>query len=274
MSEGFAIGIDWSNGGWLAVILEDQELGEVIVEPEITGITEEYAADASRILIDIPIGLFEAGERDEDQELVRKCDSLARKVLGTRHSSVFNPPAREVTEMIHGEKSHAAASERNREITGKGLQLQAYHIGDAIYEVDSLLEKTDENNDFVNNISESHPEVCFRALAEDEIAYSKSTIQGAVERLEVLAEHGMDAWEIFQEISKCIIDETERDIDVDDVIDAMVLAYVAAAPDEEIYWLPPRFDHGETAEQNRDSVMEMAYRAEEPLQASKNIFDI
>ena len=271
MSEQCAVGIDWCNGAWLAVIYRHEDVVDVLVEEDISEIIENYGQSSKRIIVDIPIGLFEEGDREEGDELVRECDRLARRVLGARHSSVFNPPAKEVARLIDRGTSHSEASEENRRITGKGLQKQAYYIAEGIYQVDVLLDEAEENDDILDTIAEAHPEVCFTALAGGGMAHSKKTIQGVVERIEAMSLSEDESWMKFKVVSEMLGNETDRDIDVDDVIDAIVLAYTASAPDGELQSLPPNGSEVHFGTQDHYRRMEMVYRATEPLPQVKEM---
>lgn len=231
-------------------------------------VTAEFGNEAQWIVVDIPIGLFENVDQDGDDEIARECDRLARKVLGERHSSVFNPPAREVAEKIYEEDlSHAAASDQNRKITGKVLQQQAYHIADAIHQVDAVLRDEYDEGDVrdTSSVIEAHPEVCFEALADGDINHSKQTVQGLGERLRSMSDDDLDSWEIYSDICEQLIDDENHAIDPDDVVDALVLAYTGLATDNELQWLPHRESKDDQSTDACGLPMEIAYRAIEPF---------
>lgn len=276
-----ALGVDWCNGSWLGV---KRVHGTVELAPEtgIQELVEAHHEDVDRVLVDVPIGLFSVADRDEradGEELVRDCDSLARSILGARHSSVFNPPAREAIEKAaDGEEPYETVSETNRDVTGKGLQQQAYHIAPCIYEVDQLLRDDPDPDMDVDEPSETvleaHPEVCFQALATDPeraddeqgLEHSKKTVAGLAERLEALDGHVEDAWREFGTLCETVRDEhPERDVDVDDLLDAMALAVTGCAPDGRLQHLPCE----NPPEDDCDLPMQMVYWRSEPFDVAR-----
>ena len=83
------VGIDWASRGWLCVGLTRTPDGglawEASMEPSMHAACRSYA-DATAILVDIPIGLPAAADR--------ACDRDAKALLGKRASSVFWTPCR------------------------------------------------------------------------------------------------------------------------------------------------------------------------------------
>lgn len=258
----YAIGVDRCKGSWLGVIYEDGNYADVVLVDEIEQLVDTYRDTARRILVDVPIGLLGESECDDDGEFARRCDQLARTVLGSRHSSVFNPPSREAVEAAAFEEYESVA-ETNKEITGKGLQQQAYHIADCIREVDQLL-----RNDPGLGVGaepcvlvESHPEVCFAALADGPMEHSKQSVSGLVERLDAIDRIEDDARGTFDDICDALAADEGSDADVDDVVDAMVLAVTAAGTENELHRLPPDGPPTDA----KELPMQMVYRADEPF---------
>ncbi|SDQ40312.1 DUF429 domain-containing protein [Natronobacterium texcoconense] len=263
MAKQHSIGIDWCNDTWLAVVYQNGEYEDVLMADDVVDVYRTYENSVQRILIDVPIGLFQEGDREGDEELVRQCDKLARQVLGSRHSSVFNPPAREAAEEAVAEEPHEKVTRTNKRITGKGLQQQAYHIAKGVFEVDKLLQ--DDQSPSVDGIddtiAEAHPEVCFRALAGEELKHSKKLVSGFVERLEAMREVENESEQTFYEVCNDISAKEDTDVEIDDVLDAMVLAITAAADEAELLRLPS----GNPPSDSTGLPMEMVYRAREPL---------
>ena len=268
-----AVGVDWASGYWLAVEYEDDQYVDVLVEDDFEDIWESYGSTVDRILVDVPIGLFDEDDATSD-ERGRECDSLARKVLGSRWSSVFTPPARQAAELAEDE-SHKKISEKNREIVGKGLSIQAYHIASGIVEIDSFLNPDDEaekqrRRDEAEKqrrrevVKEAHPEVCFAAFDGDALEYSKTSAVGFGERLSALENVVDEPGEVFREIGRDLAefdgDADVAAIDPDDVLDAMAMA-VAAGADEDERWSLPE----DPAVDERCLPMQMVYRAETPF---------
>lgn len=267
MPSNYSIGVDWSNGSWLGVVFGDSKYEDARVMEELGGFFVKYPG-TERLLVDIPIGLFQEGDLSGDRkELVRECDAQARRVLGRRHSSVFNPPARDAVEETADDGTYESVKKTNMNVMGKGLQKQAFHISDAIYEVDQLLQ---ENEDFIDEseapcVLESHPEVCFRALKNDHLSYSKKSAPGLAERLEALEQvvenPGETLYDVCAELHKEGQKSSEMDVDIDDALDALVLAVVASADEGELQRLP----HEDPPKDKRGIPMQMVYRAKETL---------
>jgi len=262
--DGPAVGIDWSNGCWLAVVLGDGRYETVTTAAAITTIWERYHETAARIVFDVPIGLFEetAGEGPR----VRRCDERAREVVGARYPSVFNPPAREAVELVGDGAEFGTVSDRNRAVTGKGLSQQAYYISGGIHEVDRLLRgelapERPADRALRDRYVEGHPEVCFRALAGRPLAHTKTIAPGVGERLAALGAVLPGPAETFRQICDDLGDATHTDVDVDDVLDALVLAVVASADETAFRRLPA----GEPPRDGRGLSMQIVYRAPEPL---------
>ena len=253
-----AIGVDWSSGIWLAVILDGGDYDEVTTHEHIEEVWESYG-EAHAILIDVPIGLVsEDDPREDGGDLERECDSLARSAIGSRSSSVFTPPAREAAKMVASGDSHSQVSQENRRITGKGLTLQAYSISEGIAQVDDFLRDGDRSDER-ETLVESHPEVCFRAFAGSELEHSKKTAPGYGERVEALANVVESPETLIQQITADLVD-TSHDIDVDDVLDALALAVASAGLPDQRQSLP--------SDPSDDAVglpMQIVYRADQPL---------
>ena len=182
-------GIDGTRNGWITA--------------EFTGDTwkldfyEELSSiDFDEALIDIPIGLPE--------DSTRKCDEEARDFLTPeRHYSIFNCPVRDA---VYAD-SYEEACEINEEKTGKRISKQAWNIVPKIREADREARK--------RKLRESHPEVFFKAIKEESVIDSKSSVEGLKDREEILKRFG--------DIS--VIEDFEaKDVSEDDLIDAMVLS--------------------------------------------------
>ncbi len=78
--------------------------------------------------------------------------------MSGRASCIFNPPCRQALV----EDDYYRASEVNKEILDKGLSKQSFNICEGIKEADKLLQNRPE---LKNKLRESHPEICFAALA-------------------------------------------------------------------------------------------------------------
>ena len=238
------VGADVASGSWIAVAFDAEGFDHATVFAEVGDLWLEYEERAERILLDVPIGLVEDGSAE------RACDSLAREVLGSRSRAVFTPPVREATR----KRRYPAAKRVNERKTGKGLTKQAFAISDDIAAVDELLQELPEAREV---IAEAHPEVCFRAFAGDPLDYSKRRAAGYAERMRTLAEFDRDAPPVVQSAAEATGGE---DVDVDDVLDAVVLGYTARPGPGDIRTLPSEPERDPT-----DLPMRMVYRAEASL---------
>lgn len=252
MSEETVAGVDWAGGKWLAIVLEDGVKVACQHQKRLSSIWESDLG-FDRILVDVPIGLPHDEETLEKRETL---DSAARSVTG-RPSSVFPAPSRGACEAAKAGDDYESVAEQNQDGIGKGLSKQSYHIAAAIGEVDAFL---GDNVAAREIVIESHPEVCFRGLLGEQLTHSKKTAQGIGERLKALDGHFDDPSGAFGDICR-ELDEESGDIDVDDVIDALGLAVVAAHPEEELNFLP----HDEEYRDGVTIPMRMAYWSEERL---------
>jgi predicted RNase H-like nuclease len=253
-----AVGVDWSSGTWIAVVLEGDAYDEITTHTHIEEVWEVYA-EVPAILIDVPIGLVSKDDQREDgEDLERECDSLARSAIGPRYSSVFTPPAREAAKMVASGDSHSQVSRANREITGKGLNVQAYSISEGIAQVDEFLQG-DDRSDERETLFESHPEVCFRGFAGSDLEHPKKTAPGCGERIEALA-NAIDSPEtLIRDITADLVG-TSHEIDVDDVLDALALATAAAGLPKQRQSLP-----SDPPDDATGLSMQIVYRADQRI---------
>ncbi len=251
------VGVDWATGSWVAVgYSSEQSEPTADVFETVEELWTQYGETATRIVVDVPIGLCDAETGIEASgERSRKCDSLARAAIGSRWSSVFTPPARKAAQLAAGGASYAEVNETNKEVTGKGLTQQAANISAGIVAVDELL-RGEADPEIV---LEGHPEVCFRALAGHELAYSKHTAAGIDERLSILEdvpEYEPGTW---RQVASMVAASGHR-VGIDDLLDAFALALTACASSEEFRRLPA--DPPTDAE---GLPMQMVYRSETEL---------
>ena len=206
------IGIDGCRAGWFCVMLDAGGHGSFQVAPDARVVGELVAA-ADSVMIDIPIGLPDAGPD------VRSCDREARLLLGCRRAaSVFSAPARRT--LAASNFSHAL--ELNRKATGRGLSIQAWGIVPKIREIDTLL---GDDRSLCGVLRESHPELCFWALnGKQAMQYNKKKREGRQERLRVLEQYLPHCHAWFEQACGEFL---RRDVARDDIIDAMVCAVTA-----------------------------------------------
>jgi predicted RNase H-like nuclease len=206
------IGVDACKKGWFAVSInysvESCEIGIF----ETFGKLWDSIRGKALILVDIPIGLPENSKR--------QCDVQARKLLKERASSVFPVPCRQAVYAATYEK----ACMINQKRLGVKLSVQTWNITGKILEVDDLLCK---NKKARQSIRESHPEICFRALAGGRpMAHYKKNEQGFSERRNLLKSVNPAT----EKIADFALDGfLRKDLARDDILDAIVLAVSASA---------------------------------------------
>jgi len=192
------LGVDGCKSGWIVVELTDGVFSDCRFASSFAEIT---ASDATAIGVDIPLGHPMAGPRG--------ADVAAKLALGPRASSVFHAP----TPTALARSTHAEASAAQREATGMGLSMQAWRLGPKILDATPTWIADPER------VREVHPEVSFRALADEAPLPGKKTWAGSHTRLALLARAGIvvpdDAGEAGTKGA------------TDDVIDAAVVAWSA-----------------------------------------------
>jgi predicted RNase H-like nuclease len=158
------------------------------------------------IAVDIPIGLlarYRAGGR--------RCDQVARRLLGRRASCIFSPPSRTVL--------HATDYEQVRT---HGLSRQAYGILPKIRQVDRVMSPA-----LQQTVYEAHPELAFMSLSGRPIIANKKTLAGREARLQALNR----ALPSFQHLQRALAHAVgmfkRAQVAGDDTIDAAVLAWTA-----------------------------------------------
>jgi predicted RNase H-like nuclease len=209
------VGVDGCSGGWFAVGVDPDGTLDHGRHPDLQAVFDAHG-DAERLLIDVPIGLPRADRRD--------CDVAARARLGSRASTVFHAPCRAVLDA----PDHETASAVNRERTGYGLSIQAWHLVPKIRAVDETLRSSPA---WRQRVQEAHPELCFAALCGgedgDPVAASKSTRTGRKRRLDRLRPVLPGVDDLYRD---CLDAYRRADVARDDVLDAAVLALSATGP--------------------------------------------
>ena len=201
-------GLDGCGIGWLGVVIYDDGSFASDVFTEIGLFWQVFGTDTERVLIDIPIGLPDKGQRD--------VEAVARRVLPGRASSVFSVPVRAALATY----DYDEASAINKRLAGKKLSMQTWHILHMVKQVDELLRRDERAR---RRFHEAHPEVIFWALAGKPMAHSKKSGQGFMERVEVLRRY----YAHTDAAVKAIWADQGRFVAEDDVIDALALAVAA-----------------------------------------------
>jgi predicted RNase H-like nuclease len=214
------IGVDACKKGWFAVSLGHQDSWKINIY-KTTGDFGKTLQAAALIFIDIPIGLPDTRRR--------LCDLQARKILRQRSSSVFTVPCREALTA----KSHQRACRINQQMMGIGISIQTWNISSKIIEVDQWL---CNKKPAKQQIRESHPELCFWALAGGKpMAYPKKSPQGFAERYAILKKNHPHTEAM---VDLALHQFRRKDLARDDILDAIVLAVSAGCPAESIKTVP------------------------------------
>lgn len=160
------VGVDGYQSGWVAVALDHGSFADAATFASFAELLVRFA-DARTIAVDIPIGLPPPWPRRADVE--------AAQFVGKRRGSVFPTfPA-----PVYEASSHAAATTLAIELTGQGISQQGYRLGGKILEVGELARRD-------RRVIEVHPEVSFCELAGRELAFSKRSWNGLMERRRLL----------------------------------------------------------------------------------------
>lgn len=203
------VGVDGCRAGWFAVAIDADGTAEFGLYKSIAHLWSVFSG-AGAVLIDIPIGLLSETGRG------RECDRAARKVLSPlRHTSVFSPPCREALSA----NSYAEACDINQRACARKISIQTWGICAKIKEVDDFLQSRPET---VGVLRETHPEVCFWALAGGvPMKHSKKRSEGGTERLDLLERIYPQSRALFQDALGRYL---RRDLSRDDIIDTLANA--------------------------------------------------
>ena len=201
------VGVDGCKLGWFAVWQASRGL-KATIYPSVQDLWREHA-DATRILIDVPIGLKVAEDRFIETEV--------RALLGPRRSSVFPVPCYGAAYA----DSYPQASAINRSILGKGLSKQAWFITPLIRDVDQLLQQSPQAQTV---IGECHPELAFATINGAALPNSKKTSEGEANRRTLIRKY-FPAVDRF--VESCLSKHPRRHLQKDDCLDALMLLITA-----------------------------------------------
>ena len=202
-----ALGVDGRPHGWIAVWID--EAGHKGFK-SISAIDEILQFKSTVALIDVPIGLPEAG--------YRACDQAARLALGEARSRVFLGVRRPLLErscII----DYQAANACGKSIDGKGISIQAHAILPKIAEVDALMTPKRQEG-----IRETHPELTFKTLNGDKYLDNKQSSEGQKQRRAILLKNG------FDDIDGWLGELRGTRAKADDLFDACAAALAAVKP--------------------------------------------
>nr|MBA3908240.1 DUF429 domain-containing protein [Pseudonocardiales bacterium] len=160
------LGVDGCPGGWIGARVSGRSV-EWLLLPDAEALLAA-AASCAATGVDMPIGLPAVGPR--------RCDVLARSLLGARRSSVFPAPVRAVL----GAGSYAEACALSRTASGKALSVQAWNLVPRIADLDAALP-----DGGLPWLSEMHPELSFLRMTGVALP-SKKTPEGRDARVAAL----------------------------------------------------------------------------------------
>ncbi|HKJ59963.1 MAG TPA: DUF429 domain-containing protein, partial [Halobacteriales archaeon] len=111
------VGVDGCPAGWVAVFAASDGAATATVAETFSTLLDGLPdPDPDRLLVDIPIGLPDAAHQR------RACDAAARERLRPhRHTSVFDPPIREVIDA----DSYDEANADQKRLIDRGLPIQS-----------------------------------------------------------------------------------------------------------------------------------------------------
>jgi len=192
-------GADVAKGRWVVVVLRDGDFDHATVTKNLSEFLEETKG-LEVLAVDIPIGLPGGKE-------LRQCDLAAKAFLKPKSSSVFFTPPRPVLEAPTYQEGNRL-SWRDYE---RGVSAQAYALGQKILEVDPIAARDER-------IIEVHPEVCFRAMKDGPLIYSKKSWNGQMERRSLLESKDIPLQDVL---------EGAGEVPPDDLLDAAAAAWSA-----------------------------------------------
>ena len=196
------LGVDGCRDGWVGVALDGAAAPRAYAAPDLLRLVALAERDdpVDLVGVDIPIGLLDEGWREADR--------LAAALLGRRRSSIFVTPVRAALEA----PDHAAGVAISRERSGGGFSIQAWGLRAKVLEVDALVRSGEDR------VREVHPEVTFARLAGRPAQHPKKTWAGQQERLDLLADAGIDLGRLSGDTGGAA---------PDDVVDAAAVAWTA-----------------------------------------------
>lgn len=249
MSAAFPVavaGVDGCRAGWVAMVRSPGSPTAAMVHAAFADLVEAVPTDTV-IAVDMPIGLPAFTTHGG-----RGPETIVRRFLGQRQSSVFSIPSRAAvhaatrsfTTVEAWYEDHRLASRIARDTSDppRGVSIQAFALFPRIREIDALLR---ERPELRASVFESHPELAFWRLNGGCAMTSPKKVKGQVnpsgmaERRELLARHGIEPTLLRTPIAGT---------GADDVLDAAAMLLIAeriAHGKAESFPDPPLYDeHG------------------------------
>lgn len=204
------VGVDGCRGGWVAVWLDVRKSTIVDYAINLHSNIKDILGDCRKpriISVDMPIGLLAKRERGG-----RVCDREARKLLGSRASSIFSPPVR-----------NQLSATKYGQVREQGLSRQSFHLLTKIREIDVLMTPR-----LQQRVYEAHPELAFTKMIGTPMKRNKKTQEGRRERVKAFRRTHL--WP-FSNLSQILVHMLKlfprRILAPDDVVDAWALAWIA-----------------------------------------------
>lgn len=192
-------GFDGWRGGWVGIVLVNGAYAGSMAVPSMAEAVDGLAG-AVTIGVDIPLGLPRSG--------VRAAERQAKRVLGSRSSTVFLTPPRAVLLA----PTYQSARKISTAEFGRSVSAQAYALRHRILELEPLATVD-------SRIHEVHPELAFRQMNGGEpVTENKKTWAGLVRRRGLLSEQGIAVPDDLGEAGA---------VPPDDVLDAAAVAWSA-----------------------------------------------
>jgi len=219
-------GIDGCKGGWFLVTKTNGIMDGKIFDT--FNVLMDNVEKNSKIFIDIPIGL------PDRQKPIRECDSIARKLLGRRHVTVFSPPCR----LALSKKNYAEASLENDEELNRKLTIQSWGICQKIKEVDDYIQNS--KNKYIY-IFEVHPEICFLKMNKNQpVLEPKHRENGIKKRLQLLGKIEPEIEEFYGRMLKTY---KRKILAKDDILDATAAFLTGAKSPNNLGSIPSYCSH-------------------------------
>ena len=208
LDKGIFVGVDGCKGGWITAIISNGELSLKKYSDFSKMVFDTAQFDG--MLVDMVIGLPSNIEQYEIRP-----DGIARKIVKPRTSTVFAVPTRQAVYEFTKDKQKDA----NLSAIGKGLLEQTIAIIPKMREIDEFLLS---NEEYMNVIRESRPEVCFARLNGEVLMTNKSEKEGITDRVQVLSMY-------LQNLSEEYVRTSAKKLGckLDDILDAVCLAVTA-----------------------------------------------
>ena len=198
------IGADGITGGWVVAAcwadgdaLKEARGSGALLSPgdrrvrisrqeSVASIAEMRAGSEAVVAIDVPLGLLEHGG-------ARTCDVEARRLLGKRACTVFNPPARYMFEALDASTSkerwevvQRLLGERREAFPGESIasvSKQTIGILDKVADADGYLKASPQAASW---LFECHPELSFLRLNDEVPLFPKTKARGVLQRIDLI----------------------------------------------------------------------------------------